>query len=73
MSKEHVIGLGLIGVPFMVVGAIIGGRIVEKQHSKFPNIGMEVWKSMSEFLKEQLYKSWDENEKLKKQLESKEV
>jgi hypothetical protein len=68
MNKDLAIGLGLFGIGFMGIGAIIGGVIVNKIDSKAPNCGVNAWKNLAEFFAEQLKKEYDKNERLQKEL-----
>ena len=35
MDKDSLVGLGLLGLPFMCVGVIIGGVVINKIDNKF--------------------------------------
>ncbi|MDF2800205.1 MAG: hypothetical protein K0S61_108 [Anaerocolumna sp.] len=66
MNKNDIIGIGLIGVPFLMIGALIGGTIVEKQNKKVNNEVIGIWKDTAECFKELLLKECEKNEDLKK-------
>jgi hypothetical protein len=67
MTKEELIGLGLIAVPFMVVGASIGGFVMDKINNKYAKEATNTWKDATIFLKEKLAESYDKNAELSKQ------
>jgi len=73
MNKESLMGLGLLGLPFMCIGVIIGGVVMNKIDNKFEKIHVGRWQVLSETFKELLIDSYQHNDDIRKQLESKEA
>jgi hypothetical protein len=71
MSKEGLIGLGLVGLPFVCFGAVIGGVVVDKINDKHKEEGLNVWKGITDCYKELLFKSYEVNDRLRRELELK--
>jgi hypothetical protein len=70
MTKENYIGLGLVGLPFMCVGAIIGGLIVNRNNTKQLDMVTNIFTEIDRTLRNdaELRRT---NEKLKRKLDSK--
>ncbi len=68
MTKEGIIGVGLVGVPFIIVGMLIGGFGVKKITDKIDQSHSNTMSGMLTLTKDLLIKSWEDNSKLKKKL-----
>jgi 3-hydroxyacyl-CoA dehydrogenase len=71
MDKEALIGLGLIGVAFASVGALIGGAIVRRNDNKAEELRVSGWDKIANTYRELLTNSYAENKILKNELKSK--
>ena len=52
----------------LCAGAIFGGVIVNEVNVRSTRRSTNIWKSMTMFLKDELFRSYDENDKLRKKL-----
>lgn len=74
MNKSNtLIASGLLAVPFMCAGVLIGGVVMNKINNKTSNEGAGIWKYTAEIFKGELDKLYAENDKLKKELKEKEA
>lgn len=71
MNKESLIGLGLVGLPFVCMGTVIGGVIIDKINDRHRDEGLSTWKGITDCYKELLLKSYEVNDRLRKELELK--
>ena len=71
VDKNTIVGIGLVGLPFLCVGTMIGNIVSNKINDKYCESGINVWKTTAEFLKEQLIREYQRNDDLKKELRSK--
>jgi hypothetical protein len=54
-----------------VFGFLVGGKVVDNIHRRIDNHRANIWKHTAETFKELLEMSYEERDKLKKELESK--
>ena len=73
MSKEGLLGLGMIGMSFMCIGTLIGGIIVNKYNKKQDDLRCEIYKKAMTILKDQMIRDMVKNENLKSKSNSKEA
>ena len=70
MSKDSLKFLGLLGVFFGSIGAIVGAVVNHKIDRKCESKAIEMWKTMALSFKELLIDSYEKNDKLKTKIKS---
>lgn len=69
MNKDQVVGLGLIGVSLIGIGALIGGFIVKKIDDEFEKHSANAWRDTAMTFKELLIDSYAKQDELRKKIE----
>ena len=72
MNKtEMIVGTSLVGLPFLCIGVIIGGIIVNKFNSKCQDGNTKLWKATAELTRVLFEAQCKENIRLQEELGSK--
>ena len=60
-----------IGVSLVGLGVVFGGVLVNEINERTTKNSTRIWRDMALLFKDELMKSWEENDKLKRELKEK--